>query len=226
MASSASARSRSHKLGLILPLLPTGAQVLAVGVEGDGGYVVGGSDTGNQVERGLLLAGHSLTAVAYYAAPMSLRDDGATLLRGDGRALPFADGSFDVVLSNAVVEHIGGPEEARRFLAESRRVARVLVVHTTPNRWFPIETHTRLPFLHWLPRRVHRWLLGHSSTYRWSADDRLFSGRELLHLSPGGILLGGWPRIWPVSLVGIWPALQGIDVHSDHNPPKNVPETP
>ena len=23
---------------------------------------------------------------------------------------------------------------------------------TTPNRWFPIESHTRLPLVHWLPR--------------------------------------------------------------------------
>ena len=28
---------------------------------------------------------------------------------------------------------------------------------TTPNRWFPVELHTRLPLVHWLPDGVaHR----------------------------------------------------------------------
>jgi hypothetical protein len=33
------------------------------------------------------------------------------------------------------------------------RVARRAFV-TTPNRWFPLEVHTRLPLVHWLPDRV------------------------------------------------------------------------
>jgi hypothetical protein len=36
--------------------------------------------------------------------------------------------------------------------AESRRVARSSFI-TTPNRWFPIETHTRTPLVHWLPKK-------------------------------------------------------------------------
>ena len=191
---------------MILALVPAHARILAVGVEGDGGYSAGCSDTGNQIERGLLRGGSDLTAVAYLAAPLSLRAEGATLMRADGKLLPFVDGSFDVVISNAVVEHIGGPGEARRFLAESQRVARTLVIHTTPNRWFPIETHTRLPLLHWLPRRLHPKLFGQNSNYRWGHGDWLFSGRELVALSPGGRLIGGWPRWWPMSLVAAWPS--------------------
>jgi len=189
----------------MLALVPAGARILAVGVEGDGGYDAGCSDTGNQIERGLLRAGRLVTAVAYFAAPGSLREAGATLLRGDGKRLPFADHCFDVVVSNAVVEHIGGPEEARRFVLESLRVAKDLVVHTTPNRWFPIETHTRRPLMHWLPRRLHPRLFGRSPNYRWGPGDWLFSQRELVSLAPGGRLVGGWPRRWPMSLVAAWP---------------------
>ena len=37
------------------------------------------------------------------------------------------------------------------FVAELCRVARRVFV-TTPNRWFPLDPHTLLPFVHWLPR--------------------------------------------------------------------------
>ncbi len=205
IATDISRRSRSHKLQMIRALLPAGTTILAVGVECDGGHAAGCSDTGNHIERGLLRAGYAVTAVAYHAAPTSLRDDGAVLVGGDGTQLPFVDGAFDVVLSNAVIEHIGGPEEARRFLAESKRVARAHVIHATPNRWFPVETHTRRPFVHWLPRRLHSSFFAQNTNYRWANGDWLFSRRELLALSPGGRLMDSWPRLWPISLVAIWP---------------------
>jgi hypothetical protein len=72
-------------------------------------------------------------------------------VRADGRDLPFPDGAFDLGFSNAVVEHVaGGREGQRRFVHELCRVARRVFV-TTPNRWFPLEVHTLLPLVHWLP---------------------------------------------------------------------------
>ena len=72
-------------------------------------------------------------------------------VRADGRDLPFGDREFDVAFSNAVVEHVGGRDDQRRFVHELCRVTRRAFV-TTPNRWFPIEVHTLLPLVHWLPR--------------------------------------------------------------------------
>jgi SAM-dependent methyltransferase len=77
-------------------------------------------------------------------------------VQGNALEMPFADGEFDIVFSNAVIEHVGGREQQRRFVEESLRVARRAFV-TTPNRWFPVEVHTRLPFVHWFPDPVaHR----------------------------------------------------------------------
>lgn len=69
----------------------------------------------------------------------------------DGLTLPFADDSIDLVLSNAVVEHVGLPEQQSRFLAEHARVGRYWIA-TTPNRWFPVETHTKRPLWHYSRR--------------------------------------------------------------------------
>ncbi|HEX4133352.1 MAG TPA: methyltransferase domain-containing protein [Bryobacteraceae bacterium] len=77
---------------------------------------------------------------------------------GDGRALPFCDGAFDVVFSNSVIEHVGDAASQRSFAAEIARVGRAYWVQT-PNRWFPVEQHLLTPFLHWLPQRWQRRLV-------------------------------------------------------------------
>jgi hypothetical protein len=84
---------------------------------------------------------------------------GLRFVRGDGLALPFADGAFDVVHSSAVIEHVGNESNQRRFLGEMARVARRAFFITTPNRWYPVEFHTMLPLIHWLPKAMHRSLL-------------------------------------------------------------------
>ncbi|MGB8330097.1 MAG: methyltransferase domain-containing protein [Polyangiales bacterium] len=69
--------------------------------------------------------------------------------------LPFDDQSFDLVFSNAVVEHVGSREQQRAFLDEILRVGKRAFV-TTPNRRHPIEFHTVTPLLHYLPPDVYR----------------------------------------------------------------------
>lgn len=68
-------------------------------------------------------------------------------VEGDACALPFRDGEFDMVHANAVLEHVGDAQRQTRFLKELYRVAGRGFV-TTPNRNFPVEVHTRVPFLH------------------------------------------------------------------------------
>lgn len=70
--------------------------------------------------------------------------------------LPFSDESFDVVLSNHVIEHVGDESAQHAHLAELKRVLRNDGVGylAVPNRWMLVEPHYRLPFLSWLP---HSW---------------------------------------------------------------------
>jgi hypothetical protein len=67
----------------------------------------------------------------------------------DGTRLPFGDDTFDIVYSNAVIEHVGSSSAQSAFLTELFRVGKRGYL-TTPNRHFPIETHTRVPLLHLL----------------------------------------------------------------------------
>jgi len=80
-------------------------------------------------------------------------------VQADGRDLPFADDEFDVGFSNAVVEHLGDRDSQEAFVRELCRVSKRIFV-TTPNRLFPVEVHTLLPFVHWLPARQRNRVLG------------------------------------------------------------------
>ena len=80
---------------------------------------------------------------------------GLKFIRCNGAKLPFPDKSFDLVVSFATVEHVGGKQQQRAFIYELCRVGRTCCI-TIPNRWYPIEFHTLLPFVHWLPRSLFR----------------------------------------------------------------------
>lgn len=103
---------------------------------------------------------HNITAAGIDDASfLETRYPGVKFVRADGRALPFESGSFDIVHSSAVIEHVGNRQQQAAFVAELYRVARRAVCFTTPNRWFPVEVHTSVPLLHWLPPPTYRRLL-------------------------------------------------------------------
>jgi SAM-dependent methyltransferase len=158
VASQASLRSRERKLRLFLDLFQPGPEttVVDVGVT-DAPFGAGSTDNFFEAlypwpER---VTGVGPTGLDRFTAAFPR----VTAVQADGRDLPFVDGAFDLGFSNAVVEHVaGGREGQRRFVHELCRVAgRVFV--TTPNRYFPLEVHSLLPFAHWLPRRLRDPLL-------------------------------------------------------------------
>jgi ubiquinone/menaquinone biosynthesis C-methylase UbiE len=125
--------------------------VLDIGVTSDQTY-----DASNYFE---LLYPHKarITAAGIDDASfLETRYPGVRFVEADICAMQFADGEFDLVHSAAVWEHVGSRANQQRALSECLRVARRGVCLTTPNRWFPIELHTQMPVLHWLPHRVYR----------------------------------------------------------------------
>jgi ubiquinone/menaquinone biosynthesis C-methylase UbiE len=82
--------------------------------------------------------------------------DGYDFVQLTGIDLPFESGSFDVVISNHVIEHVGAVENQQQHVLEMIRVLRREGVGylAVPNRWMLIEPHYRLIFLSWLPRAL------------------------------------------------------------------------
>ena len=67
--------------------------------------------------------------------------------------------SSDLVISNATIEHVGGELKQKKMIENIIKLTKKVFVITTPNRFFPIELHTKLPFLHWLPKSIYRKIL-------------------------------------------------------------------
>jgi SAM-dependent methyltransferase len=138
-----------------------------------------GSGNGENFAR--VVAGLDITPANIYSADVRLaaverahERHGYTpvVLEESGR-LPFPDAHFDIVYCSSVIEHVTLPKSEvwaissgaefkrhaaahqRAFAAEIRRVAQAYFVQT-PNRLFPIESHTWLPFMGYLPRS---WLI-------------------------------------------------------------------
>ena len=108
--------------------------------------------TENAVEQRLVDAGFEVVATGLVYDARGAQFDNAlrwpNYLAVDGRRLPFSESSFDLVYSNAVIEHVGFERAQRAFVAEHNRVGKNWII-TCPNRWFPVESHTDVLFRHW-----------------------------------------------------------------------------
>ena len=129
------------------------------------------------------------------------RADGIVL--GVGEQLPFADDSFDLILSNEVIEHVA---DDRAAVAEMARVARPggRIVIFAPNRWYPVEQHGvywrgeyhfgNKPLVNYLPNPLRNRLAPHVRAYTGHGLHALFDGLPLRLLHHGRIF-GGYDNI-------------------------------
>ena len=117
-------------------------------------------------------------------------------LKGDGTALAFADGSYEVVYSNSVIEHVGDWEAQKAFAREVMRVGRRLWIQT-PAYGCPVEPHVLGIGIHWLPVSwrgfAARWFTvvgltnaaGRDGLHAILRDTRMLRKREFRELFPG-----------------------------------------
>jgi hypothetical protein len=159
---------------------------------------VGGTPTFWQL-RGNDLPGEP-SVVVLNLEPVASEDGRVTVVVGNGldmREIP--DGAFDVVFSNAVIEHVETLENQRRMAAEIRRVGRRYFVQT-PNKHFPLEPHFLVPGFQFLPIGLRAWLLRRMQLgwYARTADPaeaerkvrmiRLMTEREFRDVFPGATI--------------------------------------
>lgn len=118
---------------------------------------------------------------------------------GDARNMSeFADGEFDIVFSNSVIEHVGNYTDKMLMAREIQRVGKKYFVQT-PNFYFPIEPHFVYPFFQFLPLQLKVWILMHIGRRHKKVDSaekarniangiQLLSKRQFKKLFPQAII--------------------------------------
>ncbi len=87
---------------------------------------------------------------------------------------------IDYIISSAVIEHVGSESSQIDFI-RSLLTLHPHILLTTPNRYHWLEFHTKLPLLHWLPRKSHRAMLRLLGLKFWAMEKnlRLLSEKDL-----------------------------------------------
>lgn len=136
-----------------------------------------------------------------------------TTVEGSATDLPFEDKSFDLVYSNAVIEHMPDRPAQAAMAKEIQRVGKTWFV-TTPNRCYPFEFHTRLPFVSWLPTPM---LMGATRVLSYNHLQKryvtgmrrepllLMTQRKLRRLFPDSAIVPLQITFWPETLIAAGP---------------------
>ena len=142
----------------------------------------------------------SITCLNIYEVDRANLPSNVHWVIGDGCKLPFADGEFDVVFSNSVIEHLGTIEAQVAFAKEIARVGKNYWVQTPDPRFF-METHYLSPFVHWLPKGILRRIARYTTTWglvmrptpqqidERLAEIRLIKVREFKNMFPGAEII-------------------------------------
>lgn len=124
---------------------------------------------------------------------------GCRAVVADGCRLPFPDKSFDIVFSNAVIEHVSR-EGQQQMAQEIVRVGRSWFV-TTPNFWYPIELHHKLPLFQFLPMRGQSFIQRTLRTWPQGEPINLLTSGELQGLLPGSRVKKVRVTFYPEALI-------------------------
>ena len=79
----------------------------------------------------------------------------------------------DLVISSATIEHVGSYENQIKMLENIIKLTNKYFFITTPNRFFPIDFHTKLPIIHMLPKKIHRKILSLINLKEYAEEENL-----------------------------------------------------
>jgi hypothetical protein len=128
-------------------------------------------------------------------------------------SLDICAGDYSLIVSNSLIEHVGGYERRKEFAQVVRTAAPAHWVQT-PDRYFPIEPHYLGPGFQFLPIKmraaiIRHWPIAHERVYT-TADALaqaltidLIGATELQHLFPESV-------IWHERFVGLSKSIVAI----------------
>lgn len=138
-----------------------------------------------------------------YDRALLAKSKAENILGAAGEALPLPDNSFDLILSNEVIEHVIDDqkviEEMVRTLLPGGRI-----IIFCPNRWYPFETHGlywrdkyyfgNKALINYLPSKLRDRLVPHVRTYTQKDLEVLFRNLPV-KIIRSKVIFGGYDNI-------------------------------
>ena len=139
-------------------------------------------------------------------------------------SLPFADGVFDGVLLNEVIEHVGNDRDTlREALRVTRRGGRIVIF--APNRFYPFETHGiyignryvfgNIPVVNYLPDPLRNRLVPHARAYTKAGLESITAGLPARWVS-WSVIFPGFDNVL-ARRPALGKALRGATYALEHN---------
>jgi SAM-dependent methyltransferase len=127
----------------------------------------------------------------------------AKIICAAGEELPFNEGSFDLILSHEVLEHVDDDRQAVAEMLRALKPGGCMVIFV-PNRGYPYETHGiywrgryrfgNIPLVNYLPRGLRDRLAPHVRIYTRADLERLFDSLPV-HFVQRTIIFGAYDNI-------------------------------
>jgi SAM-dependent methyltransferase len=156
----------------------------AAGKRVRGRVLENGCGVGMYVEKLTSYAGTVIGLEYDFERTVEAHQNSPHILNAAGEGLPFPSGSFDLILSHEVIEHVQDDAAAVREMVRALKPGGRAVIFC-PNRGYPFETHGiywrgkykfgNIPFVNWLPRRWRDQLAPHVEVYTRRDLQRLFA---------------------------------------------------
>jgi SAM-dependent methyltransferase len=138
-----------------------------------------GCQRGGLIDQITAETGLTWTGIDPILEETSFTEKGAQIGPGKADDIPYPDAHFDAVVLANVFEHIL-PEARQKSFDEIWRALKPggVLVGQIPNPYFPIESHSRLPFMGYLPIGLQRRYWG-LSRVPWEHDFFVVTMRHL-----------------------------------------------
>ena len=159
--------------------------VHAAGQRLHGGILENGCGVGMYVEH-LAPFGGKVFGLEYdFERAREARRNSPRIFNAAGESLPLPSGTFDLILSHEVIEHVQDDRAAIREMIRTLKPGGRVVIFC-PNRGYPFETHGiywrgkyhfgNIPIVNYLPHALRDKLAPHVRVYSKRDLQRLFNG--------------------------------------------------
>ena len=68
-------------------------------------------------------------------------------------------GCHIITIPPSTIEHVGSAIKQKKMIENIIKLTKKIFIITTPNRFYPIELHTKIPLIHWFPKSTYRKIL-------------------------------------------------------------------